>query len=84
MRRALLAAIVILATVAPTASRADSASFQGLGFLSGYIGSQAFGLSSDGSVVVGKTTSSSYIYQAFRWTAARRHGRVGVSIGRYL
>ncbi len=60
-----------------------AASFEGLGFLSGYTNlSQAFGISADGSVVVGcsRFTFGAYgMYdRAFRWTRAGGMENLGV------
>jgi probable HAF family extracellular repeat protein len=60
-----------------------AASFEGLGFLPGYTNlSQAFGVSADGSVVVGcsrNTYGSSGLYdRAFRWTRAGGMVNLGV------
>lgn len=51
--------------------QAEAASFRGLGFLGGgeYNSSGAWGISPDGSVVVGESSSGDGA-QAFRWTAA--------------
>src|SRR5262245_47279519 len=40
----------------------------GLGFLPGYGGSTAFGVSEDGAVVVGELSTISGIPEAFRWS----------------
>ncbi len=60
-------------------SHAQAASLTALGDLrGGEFGSEALGVSGDGSVVVGYSTSASgYIPQAFRWTAAG--GMVGLA-----
>jgi probable HAF family extracellular repeat protein len=71
--RFLLAA---LAAVALASSAAADPSFQGLGDLEGgFVYSEAFGVSADGSVVVGQGHSTSG-YEAFRWTQAG--GMVGL------
>ena len=69
MRRSILV-LAIVSTVAfsETAVFAD-VSFQGLGDVpGGGFRSQTFGISADGSVVVGRSESSSG-YKAFRWTS---------------
>jgi probable HAF family extracellular repeat protein len=43
---------------------------QDLGVLPGFTHSEAFGVSADGAVVVGRMTNSAGWYRAFRWTAA--------------
>jgi probable HAF family extracellular repeat protein len=58
---------MLLATAAST--RADD--FQGLGLLPGATGfSQAFGVSSDGSVAVGESSTSGAPVEAVRWTSS--------------
>ena len=49
---------------------------QGLGALPGDIGSIAWGISADGSTIVGASYDSSYDNEAFRWTAST--GMVGL------
>lgn len=67
----------LLLIVAPTMSHAQSASFQGLGFLPGNSYSITTGVSADGSVVVGYSANGADgPYQAFRWTATT--GMVGL------
>src|SRR6266481_4402190 len=56
-----------LAIAAPANSHAQS--FQGLGFLPGYDGSNASDVNADGSVAVGLGSNANGT-QAFRWTAA--------------
>ena len=68
-----LGAMAAIVTAAPTISCAQS--FQGLGFLPGYTGSNATGISADGTVVVG-TSIGPNSSQAFRWTAVG--GMVGL------
>src|SRR5512134_1187222 len=51
-----------------TANAADG--FQSLGLLNGGSYSEAYGVSADGSVVVGESTDSTAKRRAFRWTAA--------------
>jgi probable HAF family extracellular repeat protein len=58
-----------LSLVAPQVAQA--ASFTPLGnLLGGFLASEATGVSADGSVVVGVTSSSARGYEAFRWTQA--------------
>jgi probable HAF family extracellular repeat protein len=52
------------------------ASFTALGVIQGYASSDAAALSSDGSVIVGTSTSATGIRQAFRWTVPQ--GMVGI------
>lgn len=52
------------------------ATFTNLGFLPGYVASQAAAVSSDGTVVVGTATTTAGIRQAFRWN--KREGAVGL------
>ena len=63
----LLTVAGLLSTV--SSSFAKIPSFQGLGDLDGgFFGSKAYGISADGSVVVGQGSSSSG-GEAFRWTS---------------
>ncbi|MFN9672520.1 MAG: hypothetical protein ACK552_08030 [Microcystis sp.] len=57
---------------------AQAASFQGLGFLPGGSFSRSFaqGVSADGSVVVGESSSVNSPAEAFRWT--QQTGMVGL------
>ena len=57
---------------------AKAGSFQGLGSLpGGYFWSHAYGVSADGSVVVGMSRSASGYYdEAFRWTDLNGNGLV--------
>jgi probable HAF family extracellular repeat protein len=64
LRAALLASSALIA--APSLAQAQSASFQGVGFLPGDTYSYAFGVSSDGLVVVGRSDSGAAEH-AFRW-----------------
>lgn len=50
--------------------------FRNLGFLPGYASSQAIAVSSEGTVVVGTTTTAAGNRQAFRWSA--QQGMVGL------
>ncbi len=64
-------------------SGASGASFQGLGQMPGVViqpgacGTQALGISGDGSVIVGAGCVSSANNEAFRWTAAGGYQRLG-------
>ena len=58
-----------IAALLPGVAHATAPSFQGLGDLPGGIfDSRAFGVSADGSVVVGESSSASGT-EAFRWTS---------------
>lgn len=68
LRRNLSGLIVATALVASIPADLRAASFQGLGHLGGQ--SQAFGVSADGSVVVGSVSGSGNLrYVGFRWDA---------------
>jgi probable HAF family extracellular repeat protein len=55
----------------PPPPPAGTASFQGLGKLSGWLQSQAWGVSGDGKVVVGQLSRLGTDTVAFRWTATQ-------------
>ncbi len=73
LQSALLAGFVAFAIATP--AHAGAFSFQGLGFLSENPHSAAYGVSADGSVVVGQSRSASGL-EAFRWTSGG--GMVGL------
>jgi probable HAF family extracellular repeat protein len=58
------------------AAPVQRATFLNLGFLPGYISSQASATSSDGTVIVGTATTAARNRQAFRWTALQ--GMIGL------
>lgn len=60
--------LLSLGLVGVAGSVAPAQSITGLGFLPGGSRSYASGISSDGSVVVGQATTSSFEGHAFRWT----------------
>jgi probable HAF family extracellular repeat protein len=75
-RRATILAIAAMVFTFGIAERAQAAKFLGLGDLTGgSFSSDAFGVSADGSVVVGGSTSASGL-EAFRWTSGG--GMVGL------
>src|SRR3954468_3417612 len=61
-----LATFLVLA--APTVAHAQQ-EFTGLGTLPGGISSMAFGISADGTAVVGAADADDHHIHAFRWTA---------------
>ena len=72
LRVALLACSALM----PALAQADD--FQGLGFLPSGTYSQAFGVSADGSVIVGTGNSTVSGAEAFRWTSSA--GIVGLGV----
>jgi probable HAF family extracellular repeat protein len=60
---------MVLALAAPSIAHA-APEFTGLGTLPGGISSRAFGISADGSTVVGSADAADHHIHAFRWTAA--------------
>ena len=69
-RRQVLIAAVALAAIAGAVPNADAAPvFQGLGLYPGGIYSRAFGISADGSTIVGQVSNSQRGHQAAVWTA---------------
>lgn len=93
IRSLLLVVLFVIALVASTASQAVAspsvkATFQGLGQMPGVViqagqcGTQAFGISGDGSVIVGagcvpSSQPGGFAQQAFRWTATGGYQRLG-------
>ncbi|MBX9792466.1 MAG: PEP-CTERM sorting domain-containing protein [Pirellulales bacterium] len=76
LSRLILAGLIALALATP--ARAGAFSFQGLGDLpGGGFGSYAYGVSADGSVVVGFGSSAS-ASEAFRWTSDGGVGQVNM------
>lgn len=63
-------------TITEAYSWTASNGFVGLGFLSGGNSSQAYGISYDGSVIVGTGNSSNFVSEAFIWTSGT--GMVGL------
>jgi probable HAF family extracellular repeat protein len=79
----IVTALVVLATIGPGSPlRADRATFHGLGASFGWEKSQAYGVSSDGSVVVGLSGKSVVMGEAFRWTESE--GMLGLGTGGFL
>jgi probable HAF family extracellular repeat protein len=73
---ATVAAALICLSVAWAATAPQPQGIQGLGFLPGGSNSNAFGVSADGTVVVGQGHDMLNLQQAFRWSAA--NGMVGL------
>jgi probable HAF family extracellular repeat protein len=61
---------VVLLLVATAISWSQQPSLTWLGTLPGFVGSEAWGVSADGSVVVGRASNAERQSRAFRWTAA--------------
>ena len=60
---------VVLLLVATAISWSQQPSLTWLGTLPGFVGSEAWGVSADGSVVVGRASNAERQSRAFRWTA---------------
>jgi len=68
---------VLMASAVPITALAQSASFQGLGFLgpvSSNSDSEAVGVSADGTIVVGSSVDAAGHFQAFRWSGGAMVG----------
>ena len=71
--------VVALAGAAAAASSAYAQSFTGLGTLPGDTQTLGFGISADGTTVVGASGSNNYYHHAFRWRAST--GMVSIGVG---
>ena len=75
--KVLTIALVITLTAITGSSRANIVDFQGLGDLDGgTFNSSAQGVSSDGTTVVGYSSSAATSFEAFRWTSSE--GMIGL------
>ncbi len=68
-------------TTGCTDSKTEGATFQGVGFLTEDSSSRAFGVSRDGSTVVGANSSPDG-FEGFRWTRATGIEALGIPVGK--